>query len=557
MQIKDYIPALSWIKEYNKDWFRSDLSAGMTVGIMVIPQAMAYALIAGLPPIYGLYAAFMPLLIYAIFGTSRQMSLGPTALIALLTGAGVGALASQGTEEYLQLAILLAFMVGIIQLILGFFKMGFLVNFLSHPVVTGFTSAAAVIIFFSQLKNLLGINLDRTHHIQHIIVDATKRIADTNWISLFIGLGGIAIIVFSRKINKKIPGPLIAVVLGILIVWLLGLDKMGVDIVREVPEGLPAIKFPVQNVSQIGILLTTAIAIALVALMESTAIAKAIQVRHKDYELKSNTEFIAQGLGNTIGSFFQGFPVAGSFSRTAVNDEAGAKTQVSNVITASIIGMTLIFLTPVYYFLPKAILAAVIMVSVVKLVNVSEAKYLWKTDKRDFIILMVTFLVTLFVGINPGIITGIGLSLAMIIFSTTRPVIAELGRIPGTNTFRNIENYKNLEIRDDILVIRFESQLNFANSEVFKNSIIDIIAAKNGTVKMLLLNAEAISDLDSTASHVIHDLYDELKKEKIDFFVSGAVGKVREIMKRKGLTELIGEKQLFLSIDEGIKYFDR
>ncbi|MGA1544716.1 MAG: SulP family inorganic anion transporter, partial [Saprospiraceae bacterium] len=427
MILRKIFPFLVWVKGYTNQQFKGDLSAGLTVGVMLIPQGMAYAMIAGLPPIYGLYSATLPLIIYALMGTSRQLAVGPVAMVSLLTASGISTLVEQGTDAFIQYAIVLALMVGIIQFLLGLFKLGFLVNFLSHPVISGFTSAAALIIGISQLQHLIGVKLPRSHHIHVILNEAFKALPDINGLTLLIGLTGIALIIIMKKYFKSVPGQLVAVVFGILAVWGLGLTDYGVLILGEVPKGLPQMGVPIFNLELIQDLFPIALAISLVSFMESIAVAKAIQARHKNYKVIPNQELISLGLANIGGSFFQSFPVTGGFSRTAVNDQAGAKTGLAAIISAGLIILTLLFLTPLFYYLPKAILASVIMVAVFGLIDYKEAQHLWHSNKTDFAMLLATFVATLSLGIEQGIGIGVILSLTLLIFKTTPPHIAILG----------------------------------------------------------------------------------------------------------------------------------
>jgi len=346
MNLKQFIPALSWLPNYKKENLKGDISAGLTVGVMLIPQGMAYAMIAGLPPIYGLYASTIPLIIYALLGTSRQLAVGPVAMVSLLTAAGIGTLAEGGTETYILLAVTLAFLVGLIQFLLGLFKLGFLVNFLSHPVISGFTSAAALIIGLSQLKHLLGIDIPRSHHVHEILLNAFERFDEINWLIFAVGIGGILIIKGIKLINKAIPGPLMAVLFGTLAVWGFGLAERGVKIVGEVPSGLPGFSLPTLDMDTLKILIPIALTIALVSFMESIAVAKAIQAKHRDYKVLPNQELIALGMANIGGSFLQSYPTTGGFSRTAINDQSGANTGLASIISAGLIILTLLFLTP-------------------------------------------------------------------------------------------------------------------------------------------------------------------------------------------------------------------
>ncbi len=524
---------------------------------MLIPQGMAYAMIAGLPPIYGLYASTIPLIIYGLMGTSRQLAVGPVAMVSLLTAAGIGVLAEAGTQSYISLTITLALLVGIIQFTLGVFKLGFLVNFLSHPVISGFTSAAALIIGFSQLKHLLGIEIARSHHVHEILIDAFMHFGEIHWLTFTIGILGIVLIIILKKINPKIPGLLIAVVLGILAVRVFGLEAAGAKIVGEVPKGLPFISTPVLNVETITMLLPTALAISLVSFMESIAVAKAVQVRHRDYKVEANQELIALGLANIGGSFFQSYPVTGGFSRTAVNDQAGAKTSVSSMISALLIVLTLLFLTSFFYYLPNAILASVIMVAVFGLMDFKEAKHLWSANRSDFWMLAITFLTTLAFGIEQGIGIGVLLSLTIIIYKTTRPHIAVLGRIPGSSEFRNIKRFKELEVCDDILVIRFDAQLYFANVTYFKDQIEDLIIQKGDALRAVIVSAESINNVDSSAIHALSELHEELLSNNIQLLFARVKGPVRDAFQISGLTKKMGASNFAMSIQEAIDWVDQ
>ncbi len=558
MKIKSFIPAVEWITHYQKEWLKGDVSAGLTVGVMLIPQGMAYAMIAGLPPIYGLYASTVPLILYAIFGTSRQLAVGPVAMVSLLTATGVSVLAEAGTETYIALAISLALLVGVIQFVLGLFRMGFLVNFLSHPVISGFTSAAALIIGFSQLKHLLGINIPRSHHIHEILLHALEKSSEINWATFGVGMGGILLILGLRRINRAIPGPLMAVLFGILVVSLLGLDEAyGVKIVGTIPEGLPQFSMPLFDLPTFSALLPTALTIALVGFMESIAVAKAIQSKHRDYKVDANQELIGLGLANIGGAFFKSYPVTGGFSRTAVNDQAGAKTGLASVISAVVILLTLLFFTTYFYYLPKAILASVIMVAVFGLIDLKEARHLWHSDRRDFIMLLVTFLATLSLGIEQGIGIGVLLSLGMVIYRTTRPHLAILGRIPDTPFYRNIDRFTNLEVRDDVLILRFDAQLYFANVNFFRNKIEELTEGREKQLKAVIISADSMNNIDSSGIHALEEVARDLEENGIRFFLVGVKGPVRDALERSGFTQKLGKDHFFLRIQDAIHHLDQ
>ena len=549
-----YFPILDWAKNYKREYLNGDIIAGLTVGVMLIPQGMAYAMIAGLPPIYGLYASIVPILIYAFLGTSRQLAVGPVAMVSLLTATGISSLATAGSDQYIMLAITLALIVGIIQLLLGTFRLGFLVQFLSHPVISGFTSAAALIIGLSQLNHLLGVNIPRSHHIHEILINAFKQIGNIHISTLLLGLGGIITIIGFKKIKKSIPGSLIAVAAGIVIVSLLNLESQGVQIVGEVPSGLPAFKIPLLDGSTFSSLIYMALAISLVSFMESIAVAKAIQTKHKTYKVEPNQELIALGLANIGGSFFQSIPTTGGFSRTAVNNDAGAKTGLASIISAALIVVTLLFFTPFFRNLPNAILAAVIMVAVFGLVDIKEAKHLWHTDKIDFALLFATFIATASLGIEMGIGIGIALSLGMLIFRTSRPHIAELGKVAGTLNYRNVKRFPGLETFPEILILRLDAQLFFANANYFKDTLYSIIDSKPGQTKFVILNAESISYIDSTGVMTLKDIFYDLKNQGIKFLMSGIIGPVRDTMERSELISVIGKGHLFMIVEDAVDY---
>ncbi len=509
MNIKSKLPILDWLPNYQKKHLKGDINAGLTVGIMLIPQGMAYAMLAGLPPIYGLYAAIIPQLVYAILGTSRQLGVGPVAMDSLLVAVSVSQFAQAESNEYISLAILLALIVGVIQLLMGFLRLGVLVNFLSHPVISGFTSAAAIIISISQLKHLIGVDLEQGQFLHTILLDAIQKVDQINPYTLVIGLSGILIIILAKKYTPTIPAPLIIVVAGILGVWGLGLNQYNVAIVQDIPQGLPSPQLPDQlfNLEVIQKLLPSAITLALVAFMEAIAVSKAIQARHNDYKIDPNQELIALGMANLFGSFFQSFPGTGGFSRSAVNDQAGAKTNLAAIISATFVILTLLFLTPLFYYLPKAVLASIIMVAVFKLISVEDAVQLWKGGhKRDFFILLATFLATLIIGIQKGILVGVLLSIIGILYDTLYPNI--------------VLNDTLVEIPNNALIIRFEEQLYFANSNHFKEKMEAILQEKitvknTQAIDYAILDGTHIHQIDSTGEKALESIVQLYQQEGV------------------------------------------
>ncbi len=556
--MKRYLPILTWLPGYKKAWLSKDLTAGLTVGVMLIPQGMAYAMIAGLPPVYGLYAAMVPQLVYAIFGTSRQLAVGPVAMDSLLVAAALTTIAQVGSDYYIALALLLAFMMGLVQLLLGLMRMGFLVNFLSRPVISGFTSAAALIIGLNQLKHLLGVDIARNNNIFIILYEAVQQLPALNFITLIIGLAGIIILKNIKKLHKAVPGALVAVVLGILAVQFLHLDAAGVPIVGVVPRGFPAFAVPQFNSPHLQELIPAALTLALIAFMEAVSVAKAIQAKHKDeYTLDANQELIGLGLGNVAGSFFGSFPTTGGFSRSAVNEQAGAKTNMAAIISAALVALTLLFLTPLFYYLPKSILAAIIMVAVFGLIDLQYPRFLWQTRKEDFLMLLIAFAVTLGVGIKEGIGISVAMSLVAMIYRTTKPHYAVLGRFPNSRVYRNIERYDNLIVRDDVLIIRYDANLYFANTNHFIDSVKKEAAKKGAALRLVILQANSIAHIDSTAYLALTDLINELAQQNIVFYFSNLIGPTRDFLYRSGIDQVGEADKSFVDIETAINHFDQ
>lgn len=554
--LKQYMPILDWLPNYKKEHLSGDLSAGLTVGIMLIPQGMAYSMLAGLDPIHGLYAVTVPLLLYAIFGSSRQLAVGPVAMVSLLTAASISALNPSSPGEYLLFTLTLAFLVGLIQFALGVFKFGFVVNFLSHPVINGFTSAAAIIIGLSQVKHLFRINLPSTEHIQEAIVNITQNIGETHWLTFGIGIVGIIIIKYGKKIHKSLPTPLIAVVFGILAVTFFDLADQGVKVLGAVPSGLPTLSSPSFDMSLWTTLFPIALTISLVGFAESYAVAKTIHGKHKDYKLDANQELIGLGMANFGAAFFKGYPVTGGFSRTAVNDQAGAKTALASIISVVLIVLTLLFFTSLFFNLPNAILAAVVLVAVSGLIDFKTPKTLWKNDKMDFIMLMATFVATLTLGIETGIISGMVLSLLAVIYKASRPHIAVLAKVPGTNHYRNIERFSNLEKREDLIIIRIDGPIYFANVDFIKKKIEKILDVKKNTVKSIILNMESVTSLDSSGAHELEEWINTWKTAGIQTSISGTRGPIRDILHTWGIIHHLGDQHVFTDDATAVDFFD-
>lgn len=552
MDIKQHIPILQWLPNYKKSWLKGDLFAGLTVGVILIPQGIAYAIIAGLPPIYGLYTALIPQIVYAFLGTSRQLSVGPAAMDSLIVASGIGLLATMGTEHFIVLAILLAFMVGFFQFLFGIFHLGFLVNFLSRPVISGFTTGSAIIIALNQFGNLLGVDLERSNHVQTILLEIANKTQDIHWLSFLLGIITIILILTFKRLSKKIPAALILVVLSILSVYSFDLADRGVDILGEIPKGLPGFSIPSFDKGLMQELSGLALTLALIGFMEAISIGKSIEARHNNYRIRPNKELIALGFGNMIGSFFQTFPATAGFARSGVNDQSGANTPLASLFAASIIGLCLLFLTPAFYFLPKSVLAGIIIVAAYGLLDFSMPKNLLSYNLRDLLILNITLLITLFVGIKEGILAGIILSLVMLIYKSTKPHIAVLGQVPGTHFYKNVDRFKDLIIDHELLIIRFDAQLHFANTSYFKDKLKEFEKEKGSKLKMIIINGQSLNALDSSAVYALEEIHEDLTSQGVEMAFAGLKGPVRDAMVKSKLMKKIRYDHCFMSIQEAV-----
>ena len=554
-KIKELIPILEWLPNYNSSRLKGDFIAGITVSIILIPQGIAYALIAGLPPIYGLYCALVPQLVYAIFGSSRQVAIGPVAMDSLIVATGVSTLALAGSDSYITITILLAFMVGSIQFLLGVFRLGFIVNFLSKPVISGFTSAVALTIGINQFRNLFGVDFVQSDQIQYVLEDIWFNIIDFNSHTTVIGLTSVGVIIFLRKINKKIPNALLVVVVGILTIRYFGDEFSDVAIVKNIPSGLPSFSFPEMDISQMRELLPIALTLVMVGYLETISIGKSLEAKQDEYKLRPNQELIALGLSNIIGSWFKAYPSTSSFSRSAINQESGATTGMASLVSVVMVLLTLLFLTPLFYHLPKTVLAAIIIVAVFGLVNAKEAIFLWKANNLDFWLLVVTFFSTLLFGIEYGIMIGVGLSLIILIFRTSRPYVAELGKVPDSDFYRNRERFNEVILDDEVLVFRFDAQLFYANSSYFIETLELMVEEKGPRLKLIVLDAESINRVDSTGVEMLKERIKFYHKKNILFYFAGVKGPVRDHLFRGKILEIITLDHFYMRVNGAVNYY--
>ncbi|HSL74650.1 MAG TPA: solute carrier family 26 protein [Ilumatobacteraceae bacterium] len=538
--LRQLLPILSWGPSYRRGDFRSDLTAGLTVGAMLVPQAMAYALLAGLPPEVGLYAATIPVIVYALFGSSRQLAVGPVAIVSLLTATALAPLVEEGTAGYLSAAALLALMVGVIHIVMGVGRLGFLVNFLSHSVLVGFTAAAAIIIGFSQVKHVFGISTDRTDHFYEAVLEVGENLGSTNGTTLTLGVVALVTLFALKKFAPRVPGALVVVVGSILAVEAFDLQSRGVSVVGDIPDNLPAFGLPDFDGSLIGSLLGTAVVITIVGFMESVAVAK-VYARRNRYELVPNNELVGLGAANVAAGLFGGYPVTGGFSRTAVNATAGARTPLASIITAGLVLATIAFLTPLFTSLPNAALGAIIIMAVIGLVDIGQMRHIAKVKTSDLIALGVAFVATLALGIELGIGVAIIVSMLIVFARLSMPHSAVLGHVDGTASYRNIERFPDAHTVDGIRIVRIDSELSFVNATSVKKLMLQHAEAVTDEPRALVLDASGINDLDVTGAEMLHELLVEVADRDVVLHLTDVKGPVRDVLRRAGIwDELAG-----------------
>ncbi len=540
---------------------RGDLIAGTTTAVMLIPQAMAYALLAGLPPIAGLYAALIPPALYAILGTSRHLAVGPVAMDSLLVAATVGSIAVTGPEAYWVIASALAILVGLMQLALGLSKLGSLVNLISRPVIAGFTSGASILIALSQAGPLLGIQLERSQPVYLKLITIAQRAAEVHGLTLLIGALAIATLVALKRLAPRVPRALVVVVAGALAVWGLGLHERGVAIVGAVPAGLPTPRLPVIDLALAADLLSAALVIALLSFLE--AISSGLATARKDSDrsaasaIDPNRELIALGVANLGTGLFRGYPVAGGLSRTAVNFQAGARSRLSGVITAALVGLTLLFLTPAFYFLPKPVLSAIIMVAVFSLFDWRAAVQLFRVERRDLAVMLATFGSTLVIGITAGVAVGVALSLAVFVRRAATPHSAVLGRLPGTEVYRNLLRYEEAVELPGVVILRFDAPLFFANVQKLQTRLDARLAESSqpdrAPVQAVVFDAGGVAYLDASAVAALGEYIDTLRARGVDFYFARVPGPARDVLCRDGLAARLGEQRFFFTTHEAVE----
>ena len=553
-----YLPILSWGKTYNQLSLTNDLVAAVIVTIMLIPQSLAYAMLAGLPPQMGLYASILPITLYAIFGTSRALAVGPVAVVSLLTAASISRIAAPGSEEYIFAAITLAFLSGVFLLAMGIFRLGFMANFLSHPVISGFITASGIIIAASQLKNIFGIEA-HGHNLVQILSSMSGYLGEINWITATIGILTAAFLFWVRKgllpllrglgLPKRTAeiiaktGPVAAIVATTLLVWAFDLKSAGVKIVGAVPQGLPPLTVPGFSLELWTSLLSSAVLISMIGFVESISVAQTLAAK-KRQRIDPDQELIGLGAANIGAAFTSGFPVTGGFSRSVVNYDAGADTPAAGAYTAVGLMFASLFLTPLIFFLPKATLAATIIVAVLSLVDFSILGKAWRYSKADFIAVAATMFITLVVGVEVGVITGVLVSILIHLYKSSRPHIATVGQVPNSEHFRNVLRH-DVITHPNILTVRVDESLYFANARFLEDHLFERVARRT-ELRDVILMCSAINAIDMSALESLEAINERLCDMGVSFHLSEIKGPVMDqLVDTDFLKHLTGE--IFLS----------
>jgi SulP family sulfate permease len=541
----------TWLRTYTCQDLRGDFLAGLIVAIMLVPQAMAYAMLAGLPPVYGLYAATLPLVAYALWGSSRQLAVGPVAIVSLLVADTCSELVSVGADRatIAGFAALLAVMTGTILIVLGLCRAGFLVNFVSHAVISGFTAAGAIMIGLSQLQHLLGIKMSGGHSAVGLLFEVARQLGNVHPLTLAIGLTTTAILLLARQRGWRFPVTLPVIVISILLVWYFDLEAQGVQAVGAVPAGLPVWQLPTFSVASMRALFPSALVIVFIGVMESIAVSKWIATREK-YRINANRELIGLGFANLVAGLFSGYPVTGGFSRTAVNYQAGARTKLASLITASLVLLTLLFLTPLFTHLPKAVLAAIIIVAVIGLIDFREARQLFKVKKADGWVYVATFLVTLSLGMDKGLLAGIIFSLGLFILRSARPRLTILGQV-SEYEFRDLRRYPKATTNPGLLILRVEASLYFANAG-FVEDWIRALLVQQPAVRWVVLDMSGVNDIDGVAVAMLTDLMNDCALTEVQFAFSGMKARVRDIVESAGWKERLGERMYYANLAQAL-----
>ncbi|MFT6050881.1 MAG: SulP family sulfate permease [Halioglobus sp.] len=551
-------PGLLWLHGYHKGVFKSDLVSGITIGVMLIPQGMGYAMLAGLPPEFGLYASILPPILYAVLGTSNKISIGPVALDSILILTGLSVLAEPGSPAYIELAIALTLMVGLLQFAFGLLRFGFIANFLSYPVIVGYTSAAAIIIIGNQLQSLVGVRVEGGN-IFELLYQLLSSSANWNLVTVTIGVSSLLFIYASNKFAPKFPCALATLITGMFLAGVLQLEQYGIDTINAIPQGMPELVLPNFDLKVLSDLLPVAFTVALMGYVGTISICKSQEEPSDIINTRPNQELIAIGLANTLGALFRAFPVSASFSRSAAFRSAGALTQVSAVVSSAVLAITLIYLTPIFshYPLPNTILSAIIIMSVASLFKYGEMKTLLQQNRKEFVILLLTFVITLLLGVQQGLMVGVAVSVSMVIYNSANPHMTELGLIEEENLYRNITRFNNAKTREELLIFRFDAPLYFANKDYFTEHLYAWMRQRPAnSMKAIIFDAEAVNSIDSTAIRMLAQLIESFKRQHIQLLLTNLTGPVRDTLKVSHLDGYLTKDHIFATIHDAVEYFD-
>ncbi|MEE8321754.1 MAG: sulfate permease, partial [Gammaproteobacteria bacterium] len=543
-----------------------DILAGVIVMIMLVPQSMAYALLAGLPPYMGLYASMLPLLLYGLCGSSMTLAIGPVAIVSLMVASALSGIAEPGTELYVTGAITLAMLSGVILVLLGIARFDYFVNYLSRPVLSGFISAATILIAVKQLQYLLGLPVPPDKNVFGILLYVYEHIRDINLPTAAIGIISIIILLLTRKPLELVlirckfsdavvstvtkTGALVAVIAGILLVWTLELDKTaGVDIVADIPSGLPPVSFPLPELSLVQELIPAAILISLVGYLEGISVARLLASKRRQ-KIKPNNELIALGAANMGAALTGGFPVAGGISRSSVNFTAGANTPLASIITAVLIAIFVAFFAQLLYYLPRAVLSAIVIMAVLRLFDLKPVIRTWHFNNADSISLLTTFICVLVIGVEIGILIGAVVAITFYLWRTSRPHIAIVGRVGNTEHFRNVERYE-VKTCPEVIAIRIDGSLYFANAQALEERILEEVTEKS-EVKSILLICSAINFIDASALETLESILTELRAAGVDLYLCEVKEPVLDQFKHTDFLDQLGTDKIYISTHEAM-----
>ena len=536
---------------YQKNWFRSDLLAGISVAAVAVPIAIAYSQLAGVPPVYGLYASLLPLAAYALLGSSRQLIIAPDAATCAIVAAVVAPLAGQDPARYLSLTAALAMIAGVFCIAAGFARLGFLTNFLARPILTGYLNGIAICIVAGQLGSLFGFPLAPAGFFR-LLWRFFSRVGETHGPTLVVGAATLALLFLLARVAPKVPGPLIAVALGIAVASVLDLATHGVRLLGKIPPGLPAVTIPAIGGPDWQPLAVGAVGLALISYNSAMVTARGFAAKN-GYDIDPNREFIALGVADIGSGILGGFAVSGADSRTAVNDAMGGKSQVTGLVAAAVIALTLLFLTRPLGGLPIAVLSAVLIKSAMGLFDLRGLAVLRRVSPREFRLCLVTLLGVITVGVLPGVVVAVGVALVQLMIMASRPHDAVLGRVPGTNDFRDTATHPGTESFPGLIIYRFDSSLVFFNADHFKARVGAVVREAPSPVRMFLLDVETMPYLDTTGVASLDRVRGDLERDGIVMGIAAAKGPVRAMFDRSGLAGRFGPERIFPTVAEAVR----